>query len=338
MNLREALLYEKVENSRVRCRLCRHKCLISPGKRGVCGVRENRDGILYSLVYGKVIAESIDPIEKKPLFHVLPGSKSYSVATVGCNFHCVFCQNYEISQMPMRKHLISGRDTTPEEIVERASANGCATIAYTYTEPTVYFEYAYDCCRLAREKKIRNVFVSNGYMSDEAVDMAAPLLDAANVDLKAFSEGFYRKYCGASLKQVLETLKRMKDRGIWLEITTLLIPTLNDDPAELKDLAGFIRSLGPETPWHISRFHPCYELPDIGPTPVDAIRKAVELGREEGLQYVYSGNIPGDVGEKTFCHHCGHLLIDRMGYLIREISLQQGSCPSCGTPLAGILS
>jgi len=334
---REALLYEKLEDKGVRCRLCGHRCRIKPDARGVCGVRENRDGTLYSLVYGKLIAENVDPIEKKPLFHVLPGSKSYSIATPGCNFRCVFCQNYEISQAPTRRKLIVGRDTTPEEVVDRALATGSRSIAYTYTEPTIYFEFAYDCCRLAHEKNIRNVFVSNGYMSEEAIDLAAPFLDAINVDLKAFSEEFYKKQCGALLQPVLDALKRLKERGVWVEITTLVIPTLNDDPSELKQLAGFIHSLGAETPWHISRFHPCYELYDIGPTPISTIHRVVEIGREAGLHYVYSGNMPGDAGEKTFCHHCGQLLVDRFGYLIRESFLHDGACPRCQTPLAGLL-
>jgi pyruvate formate lyase activating enzyme len=334
---REALFYERLENRGVRCRLCGHHCHIKPDARGVCGVRENRDGTLYSLVYGKLIAENVDPIEKKPLFHVLPGSRSYSIATPGCNFRCAFCQNHEISQAPARRKLIIGRDTTPEEVVERALTTGSQSIAYTYTEPTVYFEFAYDCCRLAHEKNIRNVFVSNGYMSEEVVDFAAPFLDAINVDLKAFSEEFYKKQCGASLQPVLAALKRLKEKGIWVEITTLVIPTLNDDPSELRQLAGFIRSLGPETPWHISRFHPCYELQDIDPTPVSTIHRAVEIGKEEGLYYVYSGNVPGDAGEKTFCHHCGQLLIDRFGYLVRDTFIRDGACPQCRTPLAGLL-
>lgn len=338
MQLREALLYEKLADSQVRCHLCNHRCKILPSYRGICGVRENREGTLYSLVYGLVIAEHIDPIEKKPLFHVLPGSKSYSIATVGCNFRCTFCQNHEISQVRMRKDMIVGRETTPEEIVSRALASGCETIAYTYTEPTIYFEYAYDCCRLAHAKSIKNVFVSNGYMTEEAIDMIAPYLDGANIDLKAYTEAFYKRECGASLKPVLDTLQHMKERGIWLEITTLLIPTLNDDPAELKQLADFIHTLGPETPWHLSRFHPCYEVTDISPTPVSTIHQAVKVGKEAGLRYVYSGNVPGDEGEKTFCHQCGQPLIDRVGFFIRENLLQQGACPRCQTPLAGILT
>ncbi|MBN1548604.1 MAG: AmmeMemoRadiSam system radical SAM enzyme [Syntrophaceae bacterium] len=338
MELKEALLYEKLNDGQVRCHLCRHRCRIQPSYRGICGVRENRDGVLYSLVYGLLIAENIDPIEKKPLFHVLPGSKSYSIATVGCNFRCSFCQNHEISQVRTRKDMIVGREASPADIVSRALASGCETIAYTYTEPTVYFEFAYECCRLAHEKKMKNIFVTNGYMSDEATGMIAPYLDGANVDLKAYSEAFYKRECGALLKPVLESLRKMKELGIWLEITTLLIPTLNDDPDELKQLAEFVYALGPETPWHLSRFHPCYEMTDIEPTPVATIHKAIEIGREVGLHYVYSGNVPGDIGEKTFCHQCGHLLIDRFGYLIRDVAVNQGACPKCQTPLTGIFT
>jgi len=310
--------------------------VIKPSSQGICGVRENRDGCLYSLVYGKIIAENIDPIEKKPLFHVLPGSKSYSIATMGCNFHCSFCQNHQISQISAGDDFLRGRDTSPDTVLARAMATGCQSIAYTYSEPTVYFEFAYDCCRLAHEKGIKNIFISNGYMSAEAIDAISPYLDAINVDLKAFSQEFYKEQCGASIQPVLDTLKRLKEKGIWVEITTLLIPTLNDTPEELKQLAAYICSLGPETPWHISRFHPHYKLQAIRPTPVTLIHDAWEIGKAAGLYYVYSGNIPGERTEKTFCHICGYLLIDRVGFSIQNISLLHNVCPNCQTPLDGI--
>ncbi|MDR2861005.1 MAG: AmmeMemoRadiSam system radical SAM enzyme [Syntrophobacterales bacterium] len=331
----ESTLYEKLADGQVRCHLCAHFCVVKQNSQGICGVRENRNGCLYSLVYGKIVAENVDPIEKKPLFHVLPGSKSYSVAAMGCNFHCSFCQNHQISQIPPQNDFW-GRNTTPDMIVAHALATGCQSIAYTYTEPTVYFEFAHDCCRLAHEKGVKNVFISNGYMSAEALEMISPYLDAINVDLKAFSPDFYKKQCGAFLQPVLDTLSRLKEKGIWVEVTTLLIPALNDAPAELAQLAAYIYALGPETPWHISRFHPDYKLRTISPTPVSIVQDALKIGKDAGLYHVYSGNIPGERTEKTFCRTCGHLLIDRIGFSVRNISLLRNACPNCQTPLDGL--
>ncbi|MBI4633433.1 MAG: AmmeMemoRadiSam system radical SAM enzyme [Deltaproteobacteria bacterium] len=336
MTDREALLYEKKDGGDVECRLCAHTCRIKPSKRGLCGVRENRKGALYTLVYGVLIARNADPIEKKPLFHLYPGSRSYSVATVGCNFRCTFCQNHDISQFPRERGDIAGREVTPAQIVEDAVNSGCRTISYTYTEPTIYFEYAYDTAVLAREKGLGNVFVTNGYMTKEALTMIAPYLDAANVDLKSFQDDFYRKMCGARLQPVLDSLRTMKDLGIWVEVTTLLIPSLNDEEDELRHIAGFIRSLGAETPWHVSRFHPQYKMTDLPLTPARTVQKAVQIGKESGLKYVYSGNIPGDDGEKTFCSHCGEMLIDRYGFSIRKQNISGAACPRCRTPLEGI--
>ena len=333
---REAMLYEKTENSRVQCNLCAHRCKIEPDKRGICGVRENRSGILYSLVYGKLIAENVDPVEKKPLFHVYPGSKSFSIATVGCNFRCIFCQNHEISQMPRESGSIMGRDISPSSIVERAVESGSRTISYTYTEPTIFFEFAYDIARIATEKGLKNVFVTNGFMTEEALVTISPYLHAANVDLKSFRDDFYKKRCGARLEPVLKSLKKMKEQGIWVEVTTLLIPTLNDGDDELRQIAEFICSLGAETPWHISRFHPQYKMTTLSPTPVAAIHRAVEIGKESGLKYVYSGNVPGDEGEDTKCSHCGEHLIDRYGFYIKKITIKGTNCPRCGAVLDGI--
>ena len=332
----EALLYEKEDENDVRCGLCAHRCRIAPGARGVCGVRENREGVLFSLVYGSLIAENADPIEKKPLFHVLPGSRSFSIATPGCNFRCDFCQNHEISQMPREEGRIVGRERTPEEIVELALQSGSRSIAYTYTEPTVYFEFAYDTAGIAREKGLVNVFVTNGYMTGEMLEFLAPRLDAANVDLKAFNDDFYRKRCGARLQPVLDSLRKMKELGIWVEVTTLLIPGYNDSDEELRQIAGFILSLGAETPWHISRFHPQYRMTETPPTPASSIHRAARIGRSAGLKYVYIGNIPGDIGENTLCAHCSHLLIGRFGFSIERLDLKESACPRCGTPLDGI--
>jgi pyruvate formate lyase activating enzyme len=334
--IREALLYEKLDVKRVHCNLCAHRCVIKPDRRGICGVRENKDGTLYSLVYGTLIAENMDPIEKKPFFHVYPGSLSYSIATVGCNFSCEFCQNHEISQLPRSTLMITGRDATPKEIIAQAKKSGAKTIAYTYTEPTIYFELAYDTAKIADKNGLKNVFVTNGFMTAEAIDIISPYLAAANVDLKSFRDEFYKKQCGARLKPVLESLKKMKEMGIWVEITTLLIPTLNDSDEELKDIAQFIAGLGKETPWHISRFHPQFKIQNVPVTPLSSLHRAVEIGKQAGLKYVYSGNVPGDKGESTYCFNCQKLLIERHGFKIISTHLTGNKCDSCGTALEGI--
>jgi pyruvate formate lyase activating enzyme len=334
--MKEALLYEKEEDQKVRCFLCRHRCLIPEGKRGICAVRENRDGILYSLVYRRLISRNIDPIEKKPLFHFAPGSRSFSIATVGCNFRCDFCQNYEISQMPRDAQRIVGEDVSPEEIVAMAKRAGCRTISYTYTEPTIYFEYAYEIARQATPQGLKNLFVTNGYMSAEALHKIHPHLHGANVDLKAFSEEFYQRRCGARLEGVLESLRVMKELGVWVEITTLLIPGLNDGEEELEKVAQFVASLGKETPWHISRFHPMYKMLDRSPTSVKTLERARTIGLRAGLRYVYTGNVPGDPGEDTFCYHCGSLLVDRLGFQILKYQIQKGRCYHCGSVIDGV--
>jgi len=332
----EASLYEKEAENRVNCGLCAHHCRIAPGDRGACGVRENREGTLYSLVYGAIIAENVDPIEKKPFFHILPGSRSFSIATAGCNLRCTFCQNHEISQAPRETGRIVGRERTPAEIVEMAVRSGSKSIACTYTEPTVYFEFAYDIAGIAREKGLKNLFVTNGYMTSGMLELVAPRLDAANVDLKSFRDEFYKNQCGARLQPVVDSLKKMKELGIWVEVTTLLIPGLNDGDEELGELATFLVSLGAETPWHISRFHPQYQMTRTPPTPASSIHRAAEIGRSAGLKYVYSGNIPGDPGENTLCAHCGRLLIGRHGFSIERLDLKGSACPDCGTTLDGI--
>ena len=265
--MKEAMIYEKTGGTDIRCGLCNHNCLIKNGQSGICAVRVNNDGVLFSLVYGKVISMNIDPIEKKPLFHFLPQSKSLSIATVGCNFRCKHCQNYEISQYPRERNVsIPGRDTTPEEIVKTALQNNCESISYTYTEPTIFFEFAYDCAQLAHEKGVRNVFVSNGYTGKEAVELIAPLLDANNIDLKG-SDKFYRDICGAKLAPVKKTIRLMKERGVWVEVTTLIIPELNDSEKDLTDIAEFISSVDPAMPWHVSQFYPTFKLLDKPRTP-----------------------------------------------------------------------
>ncbi len=333
--MKEAMFYEKLDEGKVKCHLCCHYCVIKPGKRGRCAVRENRDGTLFSLVYGKIIAGHTDPVEKKPLFHFHPGSRSYSIATMGCNFRCLHCQNYEISEYPKVHSDIAGEDMTPEDVVNEAEKMGCRSIAYTYTEPTIFMEFAYDCARLAHERGIKNVFVSNGYTSPEAAREFAPYLDANNIDLKG-DDGFYKKVVGARLQPVLDTIKLMKQLGIWLEVTTLIIPTYNDSEEFLRWTADFIKSVDPAIPWHVSQFYPTNKLLDQPRTPLSILRRAREIGLEAGLKYVYEGNVPGEGGENTYCPSCGKLLIERFGFLLNATTMKNGQCPECNSLIDGI--
>lgn len=333
--MKEAMLYEKLSEGKVKCHLCNQYCTIKPGKRGICAVRQNIDGTLYTLVYGKVVARHVDPIEKKPLFHFYPGSRSYSIATVGCNFRCMHCQNYEISQYPKEYPDIPGIDMTPEQVVNEAEMTGCKSISYTYTEPTIFFEFAYDCAKLAHEKGIKNVFVSNGYTSPEATELIAPYLDANNIDLKGDDE-FYKKIVGARLNPVLETIKLMKKLGVWVEVTTLIIPDHNDSDDFLKWAAEFIKSVDPSMPWHVTQFYPTYHLLDKPRTPISTLRRARDIGLKGGLKYVYEGNVPGEGGENTYCPSCGELLIERFGFSLVKIKMQNSRCLKCGYLIDGI--
>lgn len=334
---KEAALYNILEDNAVQCYLCAHRCRIADGKRGICLVRENQGGKLYSLVYGRAVSQAIDPVEKKPLFHFYPGSLTYSVATVGCNFRCDFCQNWEISQAPREGREFRDRETPPEMIVAGARHYNCRCIAYTYTEPTVFFEYTYDTSVLAHAAGIANIYVTNGYMTAEMLEAYKPYLDAANVDLKSFRDETYRRVCKARLQPVLDALKCMKQQGVWVEVTTLLVPDMNDSEAELRALADFlVNELGPETPWHISRFHPDYKMLDRSATPLSTLHRARDIGREAGLRYVYEGNVPWAEGENTFCYHCGRLLIRRYGFSVTENVIKEGRCPYCSTVIDGV--
>ncbi len=336
--MREAMFFEKLEGQKVQCGLCRFRCRIADGSRGLCGVRENREGVLYSLVYGKSVAEQVDPIEKKPLFHFLPGSLSYSVATMGCNFRCRHCQNYTISQPPREDGTILGRQLMPDEIVANALAAGCRSISYTYTEPTIFFEYAYDTAVLAHREGLKNIFVTNGYITEEALSFLNPYLDAANIDLKGFTDSFYREVVGgAVLGEVLESIRLHKRLGIWLEITTLIIPGLNDSDDELASIARFIADeVGCDTPWHVSSFHPTYQMTDRSWTPLATVRRARQIGIAAGLRYVYEGNVPGEAGESTCCPGCSIPLVTRRGFRVEELLVRDGKCPSCGFALDGV--
>jgi len=334
--LKKAVLWQSAEDSKVRCNLCNWRCEIAAGKVGRCGVRQNVDGVLYSLVYDKVCSANVDPIEKKPLFHFQPGTKSFSIATPGCNFRCVFCQNWQISQEALEGH-IEGRAYAPEDIVNTAARTGCASIAYTYTEPTVFMELCADCGRLAKEKGIANVFVSNGFMTREAVDFAKDWLDGINIDLKSFREDYYKNLCKAKLEPVLDTIRYIaKETGIWLELTTLIVPGENDSDDELKQIADFIvNDAGPDVPWHVSRFYPQYKMDDKAATPPATLKKALRIGKAAGLHYIYVGNLPGSEAESTFCHNCGHILIERTGYTILANRITDSSCPNCSAKIPG---
>ncbi|MBU1863181.1 MAG: AmmeMemoRadiSam system radical SAM enzyme [Candidatus Omnitrophica bacterium] len=328
------MLYEKLKDGKVTCNLCAHLCTIPQGQFGMCGVRTNKEGTLYSLVYGSVIASHVDPIEKKPFYHFFPGSTAYSIATVGCNFKCSFCQNWQISQVGKRGAAIDGYAMTPEQIVEDALQTGCKNISYTYTEPTIFFEYAYDTARVAKEKGLYNTFVTNGYMTADALTVIKPYLDGANVDLKSFREDFYVSLCKGHLKPVLESIEHMKKEGIWVEVTTLLIPGQNDSVEELTQIAEFIASVGTDIPWHISRFRPEYTYTDSVPTPLASLRKAKEIGEAAGLRYVYMGNVLEDAN--TVCCSCNNVLIERTGFSITHYTLKENTCSLCGTVVDGV--
>lgn len=336
--MREAILWEGAGEGRVRCALCAHRCLIPSGGRGACAVRENRDGVLHTLVYGRLVSQAVDPIEKKPLYHFLPGALALSIAAVGCNLRCDFCQNYVISQYP-REHRggILGERVSPSEVVAAAVDIGTPVIAYTYTEPTVFFEMCHDTGKLARARGIRNAFVTNGYMTAEALTAAQGWLDAANVDLKAFSNEFYHRHCGGALQPVLESIGRMVELGVWVEVTTLVIPGRNDSDEELRWVAQFLAGVSPDIPWHVSRFVPSYKVHDVPPTPVATLRRAREIGHEAGLRYVYLGNVPGE-GEDTLCPSCRRVLVRRYGFRVGENALADGQCPDCSEPIAGVWS
>lgn len=336
--IKEAMLYRPLEESKVSCFLCNHRCQIADSKFGICGVRQNKKGKLYSHVYGEVIAAHVDPIEKKPLYHFLPGTTSFSIATIGCNFRCPFCQNWSISQASKRKaEGPSGHKLLPQDVVAAATNYGCRSISYTYTEPTVFYEYAYDTAQLSAKKGLANVFVTNGYMTAEALETFHPYLDACNVDLKSFRDGFYKKVCQARLQPVLDSIRLMKKMDIWVEVTTLVVPGQNDSVEELQDIARFIAETGPDIPWHISRFHPDYQFTDTIATPIEVLEKARSIGKEAGLLYVYVGNVYGE-SEETRCPSCGKSLIRRDGFHVADNRLKGSACPFCGDTVSGRFS
>ena len=340
-NIRLAVLGEPFDDpvapGSVRCIACAHRCVLRPSRIGICGVRQNRGGDLYTLVYGQVVASQAEPVEKKPFFHFLPGSRAFSLATQGCNFHCSYCQNWQISQAHREGRVPESRYLAPESAVEEALAAGVRSIAYTYVEPTVFLEYALDTMVRARAAGLNNLFVTNGYESPEALELLVPLLDAGNVDLKAANNDFYRHVCGAMWEPVRDTIVAMRQMGVWVELTTLLIPGLNDDRRDLTAMAEWIATaVGPETPWHLTRFHPAYRLSGLARTPAATLVEAAGIARDAGLRHVYVGNAPEVEAATTYCSDCGERLIGRVDFDVTEWRLVDGRCPRCGHPLAGV--
>ncbi|AMK10696.1 AmmeMemoRadiSam system radical SAM enzyme [Pseudodesulfovibrio indicus] len=334
----EARLWKPLKDGAVQCRLCNHFCAVKPGARGKCGVRENREGTLWSLNYDKVAAVNLDPVEKKPLYHFLPGTRTFSFATMGCNLSCTFCQNWSLSQPPRTDGTIRGQRTSPEELVDEAVRRGAASISYTYSEPTIFFELMQDTARLARVAGLKNIMVSNGFMSPECLEALGPDIDAINVDLKCYTESFYEEISGARLKPVLDNLRTIKhELKWWLEVTTLLIPGRNDSPEELDRLTDFLATeIGADTPWHISRFHPDYRMTSAPPTSGGSLEAAYAVGKAKGLKYVYIGNMPGSNRQTTLCPGCGREVIDRSGFSANMHGLRHGRCAACGEPVDGV--
>jgi len=332
---REALFYENMDESTVRCTLCPHECMLKNGQRSFCRVREPHEGKLYSLVYDLVCALNVDPIEKKPIYHMLPGSKAFSIATAGCNLRCKFCQNWQISQS--RPEDVRNRVLTPEAVVNRARQEHCKSIAYTYSEPIIFYEYMLDTAKLAVKQGIKNIMVTAGYINPEPLRFLSGYIDAANVDLKAFDDGYLKKVCGQRLDPLLKALKIMREEGIWVEITNLVIPTLNDNMQTIKDMCVWIReNLGADTPLHFSRFWPLYKLKDMAPTPVKTLEQARDLALSEGLNYVYIGNVRDKAANYTYCPACKKAVIKRAGYFIEETHIEDSMCAYCGYKIAGI--
>ncbi len=332
---KEALFYRKLDNGQVQCGLCPRGCLISNGRRGFCGVRENKGGTLYSLVYGKTAAVHVDPIEKKPFFHFLPQKSAFSVATAGCNLKCKFCQNWQISQKQPEE--VEYALLTPEELVAQAQKSGSPVIAYTYTEPTIFYEYMLETAKLAKKRGLKNVLHSNGYIQEEPLRLLCQYLDAANIDLKSFDDDYYAQLTGGTLQPVLKSLKILKDAGVHLEITNLVLPGYNDGEASIRRMCLWIKeNLGFTVPVHFSRFFPTYKFAALNPTPVADLEKIRQIALDCGLQYVYIGNVAGHPGENTVCPQCGNIIIRRTGYIVTELNLTQGACGFCGKKIEGV--
>ena len=335
--IREASLFEKLEKRKVKCHVCAHECTIADGKRGICGVRENRGGTLFTLIYNTVSSEAVDPIEKKPLYHFLPGTLSYSQGTIGCNFRCSHCQNWTISQVELEQADIM--EITPEESVARALALDCASISWTYNEPTIWHEFTYDSARLAHKAGLKTVYVTNGYITEDALRDISPYLDAFRVDIKAFNDEFYRETCRAHLQPVLDSSVVARELGMHIEVINLVIPGKNDDLKEIRDLIEWVHdNLGPQTPVHFTRFYPMYKMKDASPTPVATLEKAWQMAKDAGMEYPYVGNVAGHEYENTYCPRCGTLLIDRSRFQIaKNVITEDKKCPDCGYGIAVVM-
>ncbi|MDP8266957.1 MAG: AmmeMemoRadiSam system radical SAM enzyme [Candidatus Aceula meridiana] len=335
VNLKRASFWESLGNKVVACKLCPHRCVLKKGETGFCRARKNINGTLYALTYGRPVALHADPIEKKPLAHVYPGTRSFSIATAGCNLRCKFCQNWEISQADAEK--VDVEFVPPKEIIARTKATGCKTIAFTYTEPTIFFEYMLAVAKEAKAAGIDCVMHSAGYINEEPLRQIAPYIKAANIDLKGFSEKFYTTFTNGGLETVLRTLKILKEEGVWVEITNLLIPGVNDSEKEVRKLCRWVKeNLGKETPIHFSRFFPLYKLANLSPTPISSLMMAQRVAEEEGLQFIYLGNIPQQTGEQTICPVCGKILLKRIGYNLLENNIVNGKCRFCGYAVPGV--
>lgn len=332
---KEARYYEKRADGRVQCTLCPWQCVVKPGGRGRCGVRANRDGAYFSLVYGQVAAYHNDPIEKKPFYHFMPGSLAFSIATAGCNVACKFCQNADLAQR--RPENVRSVYFSPEEVVRQARNVGCRSIAYTYNEPVVFTEFMQDIAAEGQARGVRSVVISNGFIRKKPLLDLCKVIDGYKVDLKAFTESYYEQIVGGRLKPVLDTLVTLREENVWTEIVYLVVPTLNDGEKELEALCQWVfRELGPDVPLHFSRFYPKHKLRNLPPTPVATLEKAYQIGLEAGLHYVYLGNVPGHQGENTTCPSCGRVVVRRVGYQVYENHLQAGKCSFCQTPVAGM--
>ena len=332
---KEAGNYDKAGGGRIKCRLCPRRCELSPGDSGFCRARKNLDGVLYTLGYASPCAVHVDPIEKKPLFHFMPKSYAFSIASAGCNLRCKFCQNWEISQVSPEE--TENYYAPPERLPAMAKESGCLSLAYTYSEPTSFYEYMLDTAKAARTAGIKNVYHSNGFINPAPLKELCRHMDGANVDLKGFTDKYYGDMCEAELGPVLESLKNIKRSGVWLEITNLTIPGYNDDPKTVRAMAGWIASeLGPETPLHFSRFFPLYKLTSVPPTPVETLVRSRDVAMKAGLEFVYIGNVPGHEGENTYCPKCRKLLVRRSGFSVLEENIKGGKCYSCGRKVAGV--
>jgi pyruvate formate lyase activating enzyme len=333
--IKPARYFEKLDQLRVKCTLCPRECKVADLERGYCGVRENRGGEYFTLVHSRACSVAVDPIEKKPFFHYLPGTLALSLATAGCNIECRFCQNWNISQF--RPEQVRSIYLPPEKIAEAAKSQGCPTVSYTYTEPVVFYEYVYDAAKYAQERGIGNVIVSNGYIQLKPLEEWCKVLTGVKVDLKAFTEKFYKETCSGELKSVLNALVKLKERGMWLELVVLVIPTLNDGEPEFREMTQWVvKNLGPDVPMHFTRFHPMYKIKNLPPTPVETLEMAQKIARANGVHFAYVGNVPGHEGEHTYCFKCNEILIRRTGFFVHENKVKDGKCPKCGTAIAGV--